>query len=254
MPEKFSIYVPIITGLMFLAGVLSPLLFRLLGRRTGLFLSLFPLVFFVALFFHLPVIGESKALITPGFFNIAESIDFSFRIDGLSITFGLMISGIGFFVMLYSAYYMSAYGRQSQYYLYLTLFMGAMTAMVFADNLISLFIFWELTSITSFLLIGFEYQSAKARQAALQSLLITAFGGLCLLFAFILTGEIAGTYRISEIISTGFTLASHPQSLMVFILVLIAVLTKSAQFPFHFWLPGAMNARSEERRVGKQCR
>lgn len=242
MPEKISIYLPLITGLMFLAGVLSPLLFRLAGKRTGLIISLFPLAFFVTLIFHLPVIGESNALVTSGFFNITDSIDLAFRVDGLSVTFGLMISGIGFFVMLYSAYYMSAYGRQSQYYLYLTLFMGAMTAMVFADNLIALFIFWELTSITSFLLIGFDYHSAKARQAALQSLLITAFGGLCLLFAVILTGSIAGTYMISELISTGFSLASHPQSLLVFILVLVAVLTKSAQFPFHFWLPGAMNA------------
>ena len=242
MPEKLYIYLPLITGLMFLAGVLSPLFYKLMGRRTGLFLSLFPLVFFAALFFYLPVIGESQALITPGFFTITEGIDIGFRIDGLSVTFGLMISGIGFFVMLYSAYYMSAYERQSHYYLYLTLFMGAMTAMVFSDNLISLFVFWELTSVTSFLLIGFSYESPKARQAAQQSLLITAFGGLSLLFAVILTGHIAGTYRISEIIASGFNIASHPQSLLVFILMLIAVLTKSAQFPFHFWLPGAMNA------------
>lgn len=242
MPEKFSIYLPIITGLMFLAGVLAPLLHRFMGRLTGLFLSILPLFFFITLFFLLPVIGESGSLITPGFYNIAEGIDLSFRIDGLSITFGLMISGIGFFVMLYSAFYMSAYERQSHYYLYLTLFMGAMIAMVFTDNLISLFVFWEMTSITSFLLIGFNYESAKARQAALQSLLITAFGGLCLLFAVILTGHIAGTYRISEIIEVGFSIASHPSSLLIFILTLLAVLTKSAQFPFHFWLPGAMNA------------
>ncbi|MBE0676046.1 MAG: DUF4040 domain-containing protein [Bacteroidales bacterium] len=242
MPDKVLTYLPLLTALMFVSGILAPLLNRLLGKRTGLFLAVFPLLFFIALFIRIPEIGSSSSIVTGGFFSLARGMDFSFRIDGLSTVFGLMISGIGFFVLLYSAFYMAKYERQGQFYLYLTLFMAAMTGLVFADNLIALFVFWELTSVTSFLLIGFDFQSARSRQAAQQSLLITSFGGLALLFAVILTGNIAGTYQISEIIATGFTLGSHPQTLLIFILVLIAVMTKSAQFPFHFWLPGAMQA------------
>ena len=242
MSDKVATYLPLITALIFLTGLFAPLLYRFFRKRLGLLYAILPLSFFIILLVLLPVIGEGSAIITPGFFTLIEGIDFSFRIDGLSSVFGLMISGIGFFVLLYSAFYMSKYERQGQFYLYLTLFMGAMTGLVFADNLITLFIFWELTSVTSFLLIGFDYNNSKSRQAALQSLLITAFGGLGLLFAVMLTGNIAGTYKISEIISSGFVLTDHPHALLIFGLVLLAVMTKSAQFPFHFWLPGAMQA------------
>ncbi|MEA2106344.1 MAG: proton-conducting transporter membrane subunit [Bacteroidota bacterium] len=120
--------------------------------------------------------------------------------------------------------------------------MAAMTGLVFSDNLMGLFIFWELTSVTSFLLIGFDHHLEKSRQAALQSLLITGFGGLCLLFAAILIGQIAGTYQLSEIMASSINFTAHPQYQLIFILILVAVLTKSAQIPFHFWLPGAMQA------------
>jgi len=137
---------------------------------------------------------------------------------------------------------MKKYNRQAHFFSYLMFFMAAMTGLVFSDNLMGLFIFWELTSVTSFLLIGFDHHLEKSRQAALQSLLITGFGGLCLLFAAILIGQIAGTYQISEIIASGIDFTAHPQYQLIFILLLVAVLTKSAQFPFHFWLPGAMQA------------
>lgn len=242
MSERLITYLPLLAALMFASGILAPLLYRPLGKRLGLLLAVFPLLIFVVLMLLTPFIGTDASIVTQGFFTLAEGIDFSIRADGLALTFGLMISGIGFFVLLYSAFYMKKYERQGQFYLYLTLFMGAMTAMVFSDNLLALFIFWEITSITSFLLIGFDHHLEKPRQAALQSLLITAFGGLTLLFAIILIGNIAGTYRISELIETGFSIAGHPQAPLIFLFILIAVLTKSAQFPFHFWLPGAMQA------------
>ncbi len=233
---------PLFIGLLFLAGLSVPLTHRIAGKRLGLYLSLFPLLLFLSLLLLFPLFKESGAPVTPGFFELVESVNFSFRLDGLSVVFGMMISGIGFFVLLYSAYYMAGYDRQSHFYLYLMLFMGAMTGLVFADNLIALFIFWEITSVTSFLLIGFNHDSSKSRQAALQSLLITGFGGLCLLFAIILTGEASGTYRLSEMLASGFSLRGDASYNLVFVLVLIAVTTKSAQFPFHFWLPGAMQA------------
>ena len=242
MPEQFGKFIPLLTTLIIAVGLIVPLIYPLLKKRTGLFLSLFPLLVFLAILLHLLLNMEGGALITGKLFEIISGVDFSFRIDGLSIIFGLMISGIGFFVLLYSAYYMGKYERQNHFYLYLMVFMGAMTAMVFSDNLVTLFIFWELTSVTSFLLIGFDFQSEKSRQAALQSLLITAFGGLCLLFAVILIGDIAGTYRISELLNQGISLNDHPRYNLIFMLVLVAVMTKSAQFPFHFWLPGAMQA------------
>jgi multicomponent Na+:H+ antiporter subunit A len=242
MPEPIGKLIPLFTALIIAAGLAVPMIYPILKKRTGLFLSLLPLLVFIAIILHLILNREGGALITGDLFEIMAGVDFSFRIDGLSIIFGLMISGIGFFVLLYSAYYMGKYERQGHFYMYLMVFMGAMTAMVFTDNLVALFIFWELTSITSFLLIGFDFHSAKSRQAALQSLLITAIGGLCLMFAVILIGNITGTYRISELLSSGVSLTTHSQYPLIFILILMAVLTKSAQFPFHFWLPGAMQA------------
>jgi multicomponent Na+:H+ antiporter subunit A len=233
---------PLLIGILFLSGILTIILYPMLKQKLGLVLSLFPLVIFVFLFSVLKDIDIQTINIFPSEFKLLSGIDFAFRIDGLSLIFGLMITGIGFLVVLYASWYMKKYKRQAHFFSYLMFFMAAMTGLVFSDNLMVLFIFWELTSVTSFLLIGFDHHLEKSRQAALQSLLITGFGGLCLLFASILIGQIAGTYQISAIIEQGIDLVGNPKYLLVFILVLMAVLTKSAQFPFHFWLPGAMQA------------
>ncbi|MCB2197745.1 MAG: DUF4040 domain-containing protein [Bacteroidetes bacterium] len=237
-----SEYLPLLIGLLFISGILVSVLYPLLKQRLGWLLSLVPLGIFVLLFSTLGDLDIKATKIFPTNFSLLENISFPFRIDGLSLIFGLLISGIGFLVVLYASWYMKKYSRQAHFFTYLMLFMAAMTGLVFSDNLMALFIFWELTSVTSFLLIGFDHHLEKSRQAALQSLLITGFGGLCLLFAAILIGNITGTYEISKIIEQGISLTEHPQYTLVFILVLIAVLTKSAQFPFHFWLPGAMQA------------
>jgi len=237
-----SEYLPLFIGLLFLSGILVTVLYPIFKQRLGWVLSLAPLTIFVLLLISLGDIGTKTIKLLPSDFSLLPGIDFSFRIDGLSAVFGLLITGIGFLVVLYASWYMKKYNRQAHFFSYLMFFMAAMTGLVFSDNLMGLFIFWELTSVTSFLLIGFDHHIEKSRQAALQSLLITGFGGLCLLFAVILIGQIAGTYQISEIVTSSIDFTAHPQYPLIFILILMAVLTKSAQFPFHFWLPGAMQA------------
>jgi multicomponent Na+:H+ antiporter subunit A len=232
----------VLIGLIFIMGFIVPLLRPMLKSYTGRILALVPFALFgilTILFIQLP--NQTAHIVDTGFGFLPE-MRFSFRIDGLSLIFGLMVSGIGGLVLGYSSFYMSKHAGRTRFYFFLVLFMGAMLGLVFADNLLVLFIFWELTSTTSFFLIGFDYQKEKPRQAALQALLITAFGGLCLLFAVIMIGNIAGTFRLSELYSNGFRFGAHSYYHLVFLLIFVAIATKSAQFPFHFWLPGAMNA------------
>ena len=122
------------------------------------------------------------------------------------------------------------------------MFMGSMLGLVLADNLITLFVFWELTSLSSYLLIGFDHERETARAAALQALLVTGGGGLALLAGFLLVGHIAGTMEISSLLRSGDVIRSHPLYAWVVLLVLAGAFTKSAQVPFHFWLPNAMVA------------
>ncbi|MEM1064024.1 MAG: putative monovalent cation/H+ antiporter subunit A [Pseudomonadota bacterium] len=169
-------------------------------------------------------------------------IALSFLIDGLSLTFGLLITGIGALVFLYASKYLQGHPHLARFMLFLVLFMASMLGLVLADNLLTLFVFWELTTITSYLLIGFDHATSKARRAALQALLLTGTGGLALLAGFILIGTVAGTFELSEIRAQGDVLKDHALYLPILILVLAGAFTKSAQFPFHFWLPNAMAA------------
>jgi multicomponent Na+:H+ antiporter subunit A len=169
-------------------------------------------------------------------------VNLSFLIDGLSLTFALLISGIGAFVALYSGSYLAGHPHLGRFYLYLLLFMLSMLGLVLADNLITLFVFWELTTVTSYLLVGFDHASAKARRSALQALLVTGAGGLALLAGLILLGSVAGSYELSAIMAKGEAIRAHELYLPSLILVLLGAFTKSAQVPFHFWLPNAMAA------------
>ncbi len=169
-------------------------------------------------------------------------IDLTFYIDGLSLTFALLISGIGTLILLYTSAYLAGHSHYGRFILYLTLFMLSMLGLVLADNLITLFVFWELTTVTSYLLIGFDHASAKARRNALQALLLTGSGGLALLAGFIILGTTAGTFELSEILRDGDLIREHANYMPILILVLIGAFTKSAQVPFHFWLPNAMAA------------
>lgn len=169
-------------------------------------------------------------------------IDFSLRLDGLSLQFVLLISGIGAMVFIYAAGYMAGVAQRGRLYVLLLLFMVAMLGSVTADNLLLLFVFWEMTSLTAFLLVGFQHEDEKARKAAQQALIVTVGGGLMLLIGFILLGQIADTYVISELIASVAEWRDHPLLPVALICVCVGAFTKSAQVPFHFWLPNAMAA------------
>ena len=156
----------------------------------------------------------------------------------------LLISGIGTLVALYAASYMDekpAFTR-AQFLLYILLFMSAMLATVTADNLMALFVFWEMTSLLSFLLVGFDSTKLAARKAALQSMLVTVGGGLSLLAGIILIGVTADTFSINALMADSSALTQSPLFSAIIILMMAGAFTKSAQVPFHFWLPNAMAA------------
>ena len=172
----------------------------------------------------------------------ALGIDLAFRIDGLSALMLLMITGVGTAVFVYAGGYLAGHPGQRRLYILLTLFMFAMIGTVTADHLIVLFLFWEATSVLSFLLVGFDHEKPESRKSAQQALMITGTGGLALLAGFILLGQVAGTYRVSEVIDVVATLQPTPELTAALVLILVGAFTKSAQFPFHFWLPNAMAA------------
>lgn len=167
---------------------------------------------------------------------------FAFRLDGLSMFFALLILGIGFLVILYGRYYLSSKDHMGRFFAYILMFMGSMLGVVLSENVILLVIFWELTSLTSFLLISFWQHKNEAREGARMSLGVTAAGGLALLGGVLILGHIVGSYELSEILKSGDIVREHPLYLTTLILILIGAFAKSAQFPFHFWLPHAMAA------------
>jgi multicomponent K+:H+ antiporter subunit A len=167
---------------------------------------------------------------------------FSLRMDGFAWVLALLITGIGFLVVLYARYYMSPADPVPRFYSFLLAFMGAMLGIVLSGNLIQLVFFWELTSLFSFLLIGYWHQHAQAREGARMALTITSAGGLCLFAGVLIIGHIVGSYDLDRVLASGDIIRSHPLYVPVLVLVLLGAFTKSAQFPFHFWLPHAMSA------------
>ncbi len=170
------------------------------------------------------------------------NLDFVLRLGGVGLLMGLLITGIGALILLYASSYMHGNPMANRLYAFLYSFMFAMTGLVLADHLLLLFIFWELTSITSYLLIGFKCESESTRKNALQALLITGLGGMALLAGFILLNVASGTWLLSELVASAGSVQSHALYPAIFVLVLLGAFTKSAQFPFHFWLPNAMSA------------
>ena len=169
-------------------------------------------------------------------------ISLSFRVDGLALLFGLLIAGIGTLILLYASEYMRGVRHTGRFTIFLVAFMLSMLGVVLTDNLIALFVFWELTTITSFLLIGHSHEDGTARRAALQGLIVTGAGALAMLAGFVLLAEAAGTYSLRKMLSGPVGLSGHPGYHAILALVLAGAFTKSAQFPFHFWLPNAMVA------------
>lgn len=169
-------------------------------------------------------------------------LDLSLRMDGLAALFALLVPGIGLLVIIYARYYLSEKDPMGRLYGLLLVFMSSMLGVALSDNLILLLVFWELTSLSSFLLIGYWQHRSDARQGARMALVVTGMGGLALLAGFLLLGQMAGTYRISDILLQGDLIRAHSLYVPALLLILIGAFTKSAQFPFHFWLPKAMAA------------
>ena len=230
----------VIVGIIFC--LLVPLLFKLSRKTAPFIVTVVPLLVFIFYMSYFPSISSGSVYSESYNWFPSFGVNLSFRLDGLSLLFALIISGIGISVYLYAAKYMSDYKDIAQFYIYILIFMSAMLGVVTSDNLIVLFVFWELTSISSFLLIGFKHDYEKSRYAALQALLVTGLGGLAMLGGFIVLGNIAGTYQISELVLKKELILSHDLYNLAVILILAGAFTKSAQFPFHFWLPNAMEA------------
>ncbi|MGY3714338.1 Na+/H+ antiporter subunit A [Sutcliffiella cohnii] len=231
--------------LPFIFAIIVPALYKIFNPRihTGWFVLVVPTVIFIYLLSVVPSIYNMENILVTVPWIPSYDLNFTAYIDGLSLVFGLLIAGIGALVILYSIYYMSKLKEAlHNFYVYLLLFMGAMLGLVFSDNIIILYVFWELTSISSFLLIAYWYQRKASRYGAQKSLLITVFGGLAMLAGFIMLSMMADTYSIREIWQSRMEIVSNPLFVPSMILILLGAFTKSAQFPFSIWLPGAMEA------------
>lgn len=172
----------------------------------------------------------------------AFGLNLVLRMDGLAWLFAMLIQGIGLLVVIYARYYMSPKDPVPRFFSFLLAFMGSMLGVVLSGNLIQLVVFWELTSVTSFLLIGYWHHRADARRGARMAFTVTASGGLCLLIGVLLLGHMVGSYSLDVVLASGDLIREHDLYLPMLVLVALGALTKSAQFPFHFWLPHAMAA------------
>lgn len=215
---------------------------RLAGRRAALAGCAAAGLAFLA-YMTLAVVAPSGPPLAVAFWSV-PSLDVAggLRLDGLSLLFALLITGIGALVLLYAGRYLQRDPRLTRLVVLLLLFMVAMLGAVTANDVITLFVFWELTSIVSFFLVGYDHEKPGARKAALQALLVTAGGGLALLAGLILVAMAAGTTSLSGIIEAREAVLAHPAALPAMLLIVLGCFTKSAQFPFHFWLPNAMAA------------
>jgi multicomponent K+:H+ antiporter subunit A len=166
----------------------------------------------------------------------------SFFLDGLGLLFAGMILGVGLLITLYARFYLSGEDPMGQFYTYLLLFQGAMLGIVLSDNILLLLVFWELTSLSSFLLIGYWKHLPEGRQGARMALAVTGAGGLAMIGGMLILGNIAGSYNLTDILQAGDQIRASEWYLPALILILLGAFTKSAQFPFHFWLPHAMAA------------
>ena len=226
-----------------LLGTLVPLLVYRFGRGiTMAMTALLPAVSLLLVLQLLPHVFAGEVFRWQAEWIPRAGLTLAFHLDGLALLFSLLILGIGLLVILYARYYLSERDDMGRFYSYLILFMTAMLGVVLSDNLLQLWFFWELTSISSFLLISFWFHNSDARKGARMALTVTGAGGLALLAAFILMGESTGTYSLHEVLASGDVLRDSAAYPVIIALFLLGAFTKSAQFPFHFWLPHAMAA------------
>jgi len=224
-------------------GIMAPLLAARLGRSACAWATA------VAPFAALVILMQQTGAVFAGQVDTFSlewipvlGLNIELHLDGLAYLFALLILGIGLLIILYARYYLSEQDSMPKFYAYLMLFMVAMLGIVLSNNLIQLWFFWELTSISSFLLISFWSHRTDARKGARMALTITGAGGLALLAALLLIGHICGTYQLDEVLGMADVLLNSGYYYIVLALFLLGTFTKSAQFPFHFWLPHAMAA------------
>ena len=226
-----------------LLGACLPLVFERYGRNLcTISAALGPLVVLGLLIYFLPQIFAGDTLYFHRDWLPLLGLDLSLRLDGLSMLFGLLITGIGLLVIFYARYYLAESDSLGKLFALLQIFMMAMLGVVIADNILLLILFWELTSLSSFLLISYWSIKSDARKGARMALMITGAGGLALLAGALLLGSIVGSFNLGDILAAGDQIRAHSLYPVVLALILLAAFTKSAQFPFHFWLPHAMSA------------
>ncbi len=218
------------------------LISKKLSKYNPFIIAFAQLAFFIFFIGQLPNIKAGNSITTFVEWIPYLGINLEFTLDGLTMIFALLITFIGFLVFIYARAYMKSYSGTMKFYFYLTLFSGSMLGMVLSSNFIQLFIFWELTSVLSFLLISFFNEKEQARKAAFQALFVTVFGGLCLFAGIILIGNIVDSYSLADWLDSAQLIRNDSRYLPALILILIGIFSKSAQYPFHFWLLGAMQA------------
>ena len=226
----------------FVFALIVPFFSNYFKKAIPVLYPLLPLFLFIYYFRFLGEIKEVGHLLFTYKWVPSIGIDLSFRLDGLSLLFALMITGIGTLVFVYTANYLKGHEYLDRFYGYLSMFMASMLGVVLSDNLMTMFIFWELTSISSYFLIGFNNEDPASRKSALTALSITGFGGLVMLSGIILLHAVGGSYSFTELLNSSEIIKNSSFYGWIIGLLFIGAFTKSAQFPFHFWLPGAMKA------------
>lgn len=226
----------------FVVALFAPSICRLLRQWSGWFFALLPLALIIYFAGFVARIANGESILFSYQWLLALGVNLSFNLDGLSLLFALLITSVGALVFIYSGSYLGRNPELGRFFAYILMFMGSMLGLVLANNAIVLFVFWELTSLSSYFLIGFEHERAAARSAALQALLVTGLGGLALLVGFLLMGHVGGSLEISRLYAEAGLIRSSELYLPILLLILAGAFTKSAQTPFHFWLPNAMEA------------
>jgi len=232
----------LIAALPFLGALLPGLMIRA-GRNASTAFTLVPTVFaLVLLGLFAPAVLAGEVIAVQIEWLPILGLKASFFLDGLGLLFAGMILGVGVLVTVYARFYLSGEDPMGQFFTFLLLFQGAMLGIVLSDNILLLLVFWELTSISSFLLIGFWKHLPEGRQGARMALAVTGMGGLAMIGGMLILGDIAGSYELSVILTKGEEIRASGLYLPALLLILTGAFTKSAQFPFHFWLPRAMAA------------
>ena len=233
---------PLIAALPFIGALMPGLVIRAGRNACAAMTGSATLFAFVLLMLHAPAVLGGEVFYASYDWMPSLGLSVSFMLDGLGFLFTTMILGIGLLIILYARFYLSGDDPMGQFYTYLMLFQGAMLGIVLSDNILLLLIFWELTSLSSFLLIGYWKHLPEGRQGARMALTVTGMGGLAMIGGMLILGSIVGSFQLSVILENGDLIRQSEWYLPALILILAGCFTKSAQFPFHFWLPHAMAA------------